>query len=475
MRVLRTTQSARNIKLYLDAPKRGVLSERYRGYRIRYNKKGFFLALYQGGRLGISYDCESRMVFAKAEWYLRKQNGINVWGGLLTDGSPSNVAADLARDIRGIAEKASSEEELRIGVEKLLEPALRQLGVEAQPRYERRIHRTILTSPGRADALYGQAIIEYEPPGKLSTQRGLVSTRKQLEGYLLGVAGSSDQREEILRRLAGIGLDGRSIFFLRYRGDKPSVDKAGPRPISTQLPLILDEAPKGTFSLIGPYTVNEESINEFLLHLRALRRRRLVAEELAYEFGPKGEIAHKMVSTLYRRLDEALKSGEDNFLRVKTFYEEWKRIFGIVYGQDLVKAEKDAHALAERYQITEFTDLKPLLFAVHTYFALFMKLLAAELLSLQQGALLASIVEQLPALTGELLRTRLEELEKGTYFEAQGIRNFLEADFFGWYLWAWDADIENVIRDLARALTQYEPATGTLVPEVTRDLLKKLY
>ncbi|MDP2935652.1 MAG: N-6 DNA methylase, partial [Dehalococcoidia bacterium] len=156
-------------------------------------------------------------------------------------------------------------------------------------------------------------------------------------------------------------------------------------------------------------------------------------------------------------------------------YEEWRRIFGIVYGQEPVKAQRDAQALARLYHVTGSTDLKPLLFAVHTYYALFMKLLAAELLSLQQGALLASIAEQLPALSGELLRSRLEELERGTWFEAQGIRNFLEADFFGWYLSAWNLDIEVAIRSVAKALAEYEPATGTLAPEATRDLLKKLY
>ncbi|MFH1486346.1 MAG: hypothetical protein ABIH46_09765, partial [Chloroflexota bacterium] len=123
-------------------------------------------------------------------------------------------AAELAEAIRAVAERAQNEEELRIGVEKLLAPALEQLGIEAQPRYERRIRRTALRAPGRADALYGQAIIEYEPPGKLSTQRGLSSTVKQLEGYLLGLAGSGSQREATLRRIAGIGIDGQSIFFL---------------------------------------------------------------------------------------------------------------------------------------------------------------------------------------------------------------------------------------------------------------------
>ncbi|MBI2853776.1 MAG: N-6 DNA methylase, partial [Chloroflexi bacterium] len=147
----------------------------------------------------------------------------------------------------------------------------------------------------------------------------------------------------------------------------------------------------------------------------------------------------------------------------------------IVDGHELVKAQQDANALARLYHVTESTDLKPLLFAVHTYYALLMKLLAAELLSLQHGALMASVVEQLPALPGEQLRGRLGELEKGSWFESQGIRNFLEGDFFGWYVGAWNADIEEAVRSFARALAEYEPATATLNPEATRDLLKKLY
>lgn len=390
--------------------------------------------------------------------------------------SGTSQAAELALAIKGVAERAANEEELRIGVEKLLEPTLRRLGISVQPRYERRIRRTILTAPGRADALYGQTIIEYEPPGKLSTEKGLSSTQEQLERYLVGLAGSGSQREATLRRLAGIGFDGHSIFFLRYRGDRPiAVEEVSPKLQSTQLPLLAEEALKGSFSVAGPYTITEESIAEFLLHLRALRRRPLVAEELAKEFGPAGEVAHKVVNSLYNRLTDCLTTPESPFPKVEMLYEEWKRIFGIVYGQELVKAENDARALARLYHVTEFTDLKPLLFAVHTYYALFMKLLAAELLSLQQGALLASIAEQLPALSGELLQSRVEELEKGTWFETQGIRNFLEADFFGWYLSVWNADIEQAIRSLARALAEYEPATATLAPEATRDLLKKLY
>lgn len=388
-------------------------------------------------------------------------------------------AKALAGAIRSVAELARNEEDLRIGVEKLLEPALERLGIVAQPRYEAHIGRTVLTAPGRADALYGQAVIEYEPPGTLSTNRGIASTRRQLERYLLGQASAAGgDKDQVLRRMAGIGLDGHSIFFLRYRGDRPPPKEEavpGQAATATQLPLIIEQQPVGTFTLSRTYNVDEHSIQEFLIHLRALRRRPLAADELAKEFGPAGGVAHEMVNALYSRLEECLTAPGSPFPRVQTLYEEWKRIFGIVYGQELVKAQRDADALAKLYHVTEYTDLKPLLFAVHTYYALFMKLLAAELLSLQQGAILASITEQLPALSEELLRGRLEELEKGVWFEAQGIRNFLEADFFGWYLAAWNEDIEKAIRHLAHSLAEYEPATGTLAPEATRDLLKKLY
>jgi hypothetical protein len=83
-------------------------------------------------------------------------------------GNHSTLAADLAQAIRRVADTAANEEELRIGVEKLLEPALSKLGIQTQPRYEKRIRRTIMTAPGRADALYGQAVIEYELLGNNS-------------------------------------------------------------------------------------------------------------------------------------------------------------------------------------------------------------------------------------------------------------------------------------------------------------------
>ncbi len=66
-------------------------------------------------------------------------------------------------------------------------------------------------------------------------------------------------------------------------------------------------------------------------------------------------------------------------------------------------------------------------------------------------------------------------MERGGLFREYGIRNFLEGDFFGWYLAAWDEDIEEALSILVKRLAEYDPGTLELAPENARDLLKKLY
>ncbi len=380
----------------------------------------------------------------------------------------------LAQAILRVGETAQTEEDLRIGMEEVLAPLRRHLSITAH--YERTYPASIsLLGGGSSDAVYGHAVIEYKRPGLLSRKRDLERAVEELERYLQGEAArEKGDRERALRRIIGIGLDGQSIFFLRYRGDRTRQDAPEPLLPRVQPPLFPLEEPTGSFQRLGPYPITEETIGQFLIYLRALRRPPLTPEALADEFGPKGGVARKMVATLYGRLLDALKPNNP-YPKASTFFAEWDRIFGIVYGQDIAKARQDSSELAKLYGLTGTEELKPLLFAVHTYYALLMKLLAAELASLQSGSLVSSLVADLPALSGRELRDKFTELEDGGLFARLGIHNFLEADFFGWYLSAWDQDLEESLRDMARALSDYEPATGSLQPETTRDLLKKLY
>ena len=119
--------------------------------------------------------------------------------------------------------------------------------------------------------------------------------------------------------------------------------------------------------------------------------------------------------------------------------------------------------------------LKEFLFSVHTYFALLMKLLAAEIMTLQRGSLLQSFIQPLASKPSAELKSELKDLEEGGLFSRQEISNFLEGDFFSWYLAEWDADLGEAVRLLAKTLALFDASTPYLAPEHSRDLLEKLY
>jgi len=161
--------------------------------------------------------------------------------------------------------------------------------------------------------------------------------------------------------------------------------------------------------------------------------------------------------------------------RVAAFFREWDRIFGAVYGEQLDRANEAAAETAEAYNMAAGVRLQQLLFSIHTFYALLMKLIAIELLALQRELNVTSFVEGLSVASDSELKLKLQELESGAGFQNKGIDNFLEADFFSWYLDAWNPRLCKALRGLIRALAAFEPATPILEPDWTRDLLQKLY
>lgn len=113
---------------------------------------------------------------------------------------------------------------------------------------------------------------------------------------------------------------------------------------------------------------------------------------------------------------------------------------------------------------------------MHTYFALLIKFI--PLLALSRfvspfggGPNLITLSQ----LESEELKARLAEMERGGLFRTLGIRNFLEADFFGWYLYTWSPEIEGAVGLLLERLAVYDPGTLEASPEQAQDLLKILY
>lgn len=337
----------------------------------------------------------------------------------------------LVSQVKSQARSAGSEEDLRIGFEQVLRDYLRDQGIEFQvaPRHE------VSMVSGRVDALFGTVIIEYKRPGTLSTAAEQERAKEQLKRYILDLASSTP-----LERIAGFATDGFQIALVRRSGTRWR---------------------EGDFLDLSDYT-----LGELIRYLRALHRLPLTPDFLVKQFGPQSERAASALRLFYQRFSRSRSS------KVHALYKEWVRVFGVVYGEEV--KPKHADLFAKTYGIRDVKDLRPLLFCVHTYFALLIKLITVETLS-QSNPTLPSFLLHLPSLNSPALKSRMISLESGEEFSHLQVRNFLEGDFFSWYLEEWNEDLASAVRDIARTLLEFEPLTGEFRPEETRDLLKKLY
>ncbi|MCW4046661.1 MAG: N-6 DNA methylase [Candidatus Bathyarchaeota archaeon] len=339
--------------------------------------------------------------------------------------------------LKRAAATAANEEELRITDSGILQSeVISKLGIPS-PRHEK---YTFVTG-GRIDALYGHVVIEYKAPGKLLKEPDIAKAKEQLIGYIKEEA----EVEGRFKLFLGVLLADK-IGFVRY-----------------------DEKSK-TWLLRGPYDLNRETVLRLVEAIRGLRRKKLAVDELLKDFGPKSDTAVSMVNVFYG------KGVSSKNPKVEALFNDWKRLFSQVcsYSPEKLKG------LEAEYGLSGKIDYSALLFAVHTYYALVMKLLAAEVAYLfGAGRWLKSYVAELEDANMKGLdafKRTLEDLESGGVFKKfLNITNFIEGDYFSWYLEELDKKSADAIARLARTLADYEPATPVLEPEYTRDLLKRLY
>jgi type II restriction/modification system DNA methylase subunit YeeA len=355
--------------------------------------------------------------------------------------APQIDVDDVVACLRTTVLRAANEEEVRIGVSRCIEDKiLKPLGIREVGRYE-----YLLVSGARADALYGHVIVEFKAPGKLSSQSDVVRAKEQVVRYVKQEAGS---KQEYGRYLGVIVSD--RVAFVRYdpRGD--------------------------SWILRGPYDIRREVVVKLVEALRGLRRKPLDAEHLIKDFGPTSEITRRLTTLLYKKLIASEAP------RTRTLFEDWMRLFRQATGYRPEELE-ELPKLAQEYGLPSNVNYDALIFSIHTYYALLLKLMAAEIAYLYgAGKFYKSYIAELDDAyarggIGEQ-RKVLEELESGGIFRRLlRIENFLEGDYFSWYLGELDEGLGDAIAELVRRLLDYEVATPQLEPEFARDLLKRLY
>ena len=339
------------------------------------------------------------------------------------------------------AARAGSEEDIRHACNTLIDEFIEKAGLTVQGRHEYGL------AGGRIDSKYGGVVIEYKDPkgaGKITESKnapGVKAVVKQLKRRFRDL----EAEEHVdMKRILGVGCDGDTIVFVRMRGAK--LDAEDPQPVT-------------------PHTV--QRLLRALVSLAA-RGLSFTPENLAASFGSENTSAQAGV-----RLIHALIHETDS-PKAQTFFRQWQILFGEVCGYDIHGQNAKVRKLADHYDVPN-PDPAELLFAVHTYYAIFMKMLAAEIVSSFSPLGTSTLQKIISAPTSAKLRDELRALEQGGIWSQLGIRNFLEGDLFSWYLDAWDEKGADAVRAMTRSLDQFDPTTLSVDPAESRDLLKQLY
>lgn len=365
-------------------------------------------------------------------------------------------AEALAVRLRNAASRGLLEVDLIIQSDVWLREFAEAAGIGWQVSPERRVVFHGKDDQGkvsaRIDRLFNQVVVEFKQPGVLKPSvdasenlKAIKQVKEQMDGLV--------QREHWAEdRVAGVVLDGNYFIFLRRTG--------------------------GRWIVESPYAVDVQSTRRFLRLLASLSREPMLPHTIVERFGIK-EI-EPTVKTV-RALFEAIRSAKTP--RAEALFNQWRDFYGDVAGLD-------AEGLAKKKEISAFVydvlglktvspaDLERLLFALYTYGALLMKLIAVVAVTPFFASRITrslATISELPEEDSAALRGHLQEIESGAWFRGLGILNLCEGDFFGWYLDEWTPGIARQIRRLVAFLAAYDPSAIEQTPERVRDLMKALY
>lgn len=261
------------------------------------------------------------------------------------DAKVRTLARALAGDLARAAESAGSEADFRRMASELISAAAEDAGVPIEHRDE------VFVARGRADSVYNRFVLEYKRPGLLREQKNAVTNLaavNQIQDYIAGLA---KKEWRAVTRFAGAVTDGHWLIFVRA---------AGPA-------WVADE----------PVRMSAEACERFLRLLFALAEgTALIPENLISDFGPAALTAHRAVRALHGSL-----ARSDKPPLVDALFRQWQEFFGEVteYGEwsGKIEAKKEFRASIRGMKLDPATaDAPRVFFALHTYYALLVKLIA---------------------------------------------------------------------------------------------------
>lgn len=355
----------------------------------------------------------------------------------------------------------------------IVKPILEEFNPEMANQYK---SENYLLSGGRTDATFQNVYFEFKKFGRFSTKAGVdeaLTGRDDkdhgLYDYLLGGADikESDSPEVVskkIRRGIGVGFDGTNFIFARFI---PSGQKNQLR--FTKVSVNYHEP----LNLEFTYEIKEflPGLKRLALILKQQEKCELNKANVLSVINSKNDFVRTSIMRTYEEIKFNLSSLEGSN-RVRTLYNEWNRVFGIMYGEDDEATDftEVSSKIREAYGIDNDTEIdsKMYLFAMQTFFNIFLKLLIYSFLS--------QLVDPSFTTKQEISKSDIDKLFDGT---ADGsnklVNNFFEAHFLEWFTYTDSGFEEEIVNETMKRIDKFDLSTFVLKPEDVQDILQEVY
>ncbi len=355
----------------------------------------------------------------------------------------------------------------------IVKPILKKFNSEMANQYK---SEDVLLSGGRTDATFQNISFELKKDNRFSSDSGI---REALHGrderdhglydYLISNAGITgmDNTDDITRKLLngiGVGFDGRKFIFARFI---PSSKKNLLNTSKVNIPVELN------LNLDFHYEIKDfqSGLKRLFLILKQQDKIALNKKNLLAIINTKSKFVRKCILNTYKEIDFNL-NNIDGSNRVRTLYNEWNRVFGIMYGEDedatdfteVTSKIREAYGIQDNIEINS----KMYLFSMQTFFNIFLKLLIYSFLS--------QLVNPGFSAKKELSKAEIDSLFDGTYdYGTNLVDNFFEAHFMEWFTYTCSGFEEEIVNDTLQIIDKFDLSTFVLKPENVQDILQEVY
>ncbi len=343
-------------------------------------------------------------------------------------------SSDFFAEYRKLTRTAANEEELRS-----------RFDTAARTKLD--IHDLKLER-GRKDIRRNRVIIEFKAKGlflRTKTSAKFREARDQLvEDY---IPHQADQDGRVPSDYIGICFDGTHFAFVFVESD-------------------------GRYRVTDLQPFDERSAGALVLALDQDDRVELTPQNVDDDFGPGSVVAGTLLGALWEHLNSSLAAHVN---RVEMLYMEWHDLF-----EQSTNLGRIGQARLDNYLISiglpGGADPTRVLFVLHTYHALFFKLLAAEVVlanTVLAGTPSDYCFSAATLKDDQLLSSLEQDIEDSELFRQVNILNFVEGSFFSWYLVNPPPALVMAIRDIMQRISLYRLRGLELAR--TRDIVKRVY